>query len=81
MQRQGTSHMKAALCKSLNGPESLIIETLPDPEVGAGQALLRVEAVGLNFADTLVTRGTYQFKPELPFSPGAEIAGVVERAP
>jgi len=81
MQRQGTSHMKAALCKSLNGPESLIIETLPDPEVGAGQVLLRVEAVGLNFADTLVTRGTYQFKPELPFSPGAEIAGVVERAP
>lgn len=81
MQRLGTSHMKAALCKSLDGPGGLVIETLPEPEPGPNQAIVRVEAVGLNFADTLITRGKYQFKPDLPFSPGAEIAGVVEHIP
>jgi NADPH2:quinone reductase len=70
--------MKAALCKSLDGPQSLVVETLPEPKAGPGQAVVRVEAVGLNFADTLITRGKYQFKPDLPFSPGAEIAGVIE---
>lgn len=70
--------MKAALCKSLDGPNSLVIASVPEPIAGDGQAIVRVAAVGLNFADTLVTRGKYQFKPELPFSPGAEIAGIVE---
>jgi NADPH2:quinone reductase len=71
--------MKAALCKSLDGPQSLALETLPEPKAKSSQAIVRVKAVGLNFADTLITRGKYQFKPDLPFSPGAEIAGVVER--
>jgi NADPH:quinone reductase len=70
--------MKAALCKSLDGPQSLVVEELPEPQAGPGQAVVRVKAVGLNFADTLITRGKYQFTPELPFSPGAEIAGIVE---
>ncbi|MFA5957361.1 NADPH:quinone oxidoreductase family protein [Hyphomicrobium sp.] len=70
--------MKAALCKSLDGPKGLVIETRPEPIARAGEAIVRVAAVGLNFADTLITRGKYQFKPDLPFSPGAEIAGVVE---
>ena len=70
--------MKAALCKTLDGPEQIIIEDIPEPTPKAGQVLVRVKAVGLNFADTLMTRGKYQFKPDLPFSPGAEIAGVVE---
>ena len=70
--------MKAALCKSLDGPKSLVVETVPEPSAGPGQAIVRVKAVGLNFADTLITRGKYQWKPDLPFSPGAEIAGVVE---
>lgn len=70
--------MKAALCKSLDGPNGLVIETLGEPVPREGQAIVRVAAVGLNFADTLITRGKYQFKPDLPFSPGAEIAGVVE---
>jgi NADPH2:quinone reductase len=70
--------MKAALCKSLDGPQSLVIARLPEPAPKPGQAIVRVEAVGLNFADTLITRGKYQFKPDLPFSPGAEIAGEVE---
>lgn len=70
--------MKAALCKSLDGPNGLVIETLAEPVPRDGEAIVRVAAVGLNFADTLITRGKYQFKPDLPFSPGAEIAGVVE---
>jgi len=70
--------MKAALCKSLDGPRSLVIEKLAEPKLGPSQALVQVKAVGLNFADTLITRGKYQFKPDLPFSPGAEIAGFVE---
>jgi NADPH2:quinone reductase len=73
--------MKAALCKSFGGPEGLVIETVPEPEAAPGQAIVRVEAVGLNFADTLITRGKYQWKPDFPFSPGAEIAGVVESVP
>jgi NADPH2:quinone reductase len=70
--------MKAALCKSLEGPQNLTLETLPEPKAKTGQAIVRVKAVGLNFADTLITRGKYQYKPDLPFAPGAEIAGVVE---
>jgi len=70
--------MKAALCKSLDGAKSLVVETVPEPTAGPGQAIVRVEAVGLNFADTLITSGKYQWKPDLPFSPGAEIAGVIE---
>ncbi|MBS0234314.1 MAG: NADPH:quinone oxidoreductase family protein [Proteobacteria bacterium] len=70
--------MKAALCKSLDGPKGLIVDTVPEPTARKGEAIVRVAAVGLNFADTLITRGKYQFKPDLPFSPGAEIAGVVE---
>ncbi len=70
--------MRAALCKSLDGPKGLTVETMPEPTAREGEAIVRVAAVGLNFADTLITRGKYQFKPNLPFSPGAEIAGVVE---
>jgi NADPH2:quinone reductase len=70
--------MRAALCKSLDGAKSLVVETVPEPSAGPGQAIVRVEAVGLDFADTLITSGKYQWKPDLPFSPGAEIAGVIE---
>ncbi|HPG88209.1 MAG TPA: NADPH:quinone oxidoreductase family protein [Hyphomicrobium sp.] len=70
--------MKAAICKSLDGPDRLVVEDVADPALTPGHAIVRVKAVGLNFADTLITRGKYQYKPELPFSPGAEIAGVVE---
>lgn len=70
--------MRAALCKSLDGIGSLGIAEIAEPAAGPGQVLVRVSAVGLNFADILMTQGKYQSKPELPFSPGAEIAGVVE---
>ncbi len=71
--------MKAALCKTLDGAQALSLEDIAPPSPKPGEALVRVTAVGLNFADTLITKGKYQFKPELPFAPGAEIAGVIEQ--
>lgn len=70
--------MKAALCKSLDGPDGLVIEDITAPQPGADEALIAVKAAALNFSDTLITRGKYQARPELPFSPSAEVAGVVE---
>lgn len=70
--------MKAALVTSLDGPGAIVIEDIAAPSPGPGEVLVRVTTVALNFADTLITRGKYQVKPALPFSPGAEIAGVVE---
>ena len=70
--------MKAALCKSLDGPGAIVIEEIAAPVPATGEVVVRVKAAALNFLDTLITRGKYQFKPELPFSPAAEIAGVVE---
>jgi NADPH2:quinone reductase len=70
--------MKAALCKSLDGPAAIVIEEIADPQPGPDEVVVRVRAAALNFLDTLITRGKYQFKPDLPFSPAAEIAGVVE---
>ncbi|WP_428647471.1 NADPH:quinone oxidoreductase family protein [Roseibium sp.] len=70
--------MKACLCKSFGPPSSLVIEEVETPAPGAGEVTVRVKACGLNFFDTLIIRNKYQFKPELPFSPGAEFAGVIE---
>ncbi|MEM7778601.1 MAG: NADPH:quinone oxidoreductase family protein [Pseudomonadota bacterium] len=69
--------MKAVLCTSLDGPDGLVISDLPTPKPTANQVVVRVEAVGLNFMDTLITRGAYQDKPDLPFSPGGEVAGQI----
>lgn len=70
--------MKAALCKSLDGPSAIVIEEIAEPNPAAGEVVVRVHAAALNFMDTLITRGKYQVKPELPFSPASEIAGVIE---
>ena len=70
--------MKAVLCRDLSGPAALTLEDLPDPVPGPGEVVVAMRAAALNFFDTLITRGRYQFKPELPFSPGGELAGEVE---
>jgi NADPH2:quinone reductase len=70
--------MKAVLCKELGLPDKLVIEEAPSPVAGKGQVVLSVKASGVNFPDTLIIQGKYQFKPELPFSPGGEVAGVVK---
>ncbi|MBS8262016.1 NADPH:quinone oxidoreductase family protein [Roseibium polysiphoniae] len=70
--------MKACLCKAPGQASDLVIENLPDPKPVEGEVLVRVKACALNFFDTLIIQGKYQYKPEMPFSPGAEFAGVVE---
>jgi NADPH:quinone reductase len=70
--------MKAILCTRLGGPDDLVLADLPDPVAGAGEAVVSIKAVGLNFYDTLIIAGKYQTKPPLPFSPGGEFAGVID---
>lgn len=70
--------MKALLSRAAGGPETLELAELPDPVVGAGQLLVRVKACAINYPDVLIIEDKYQFKPERPFAPGGEIAGVVE---
>jgi NADPH2:quinone reductase len=60
-------------------PESLVLEEVPGLIPGPGQVLISVQACGVNFPDTLIIQGKYQFKPDLPFSPGGEISGVVKQ--
>jgi NADPH2:quinone reductase len=70
--------MKAVLCKELGMPEKLVVEEVPSPKAAQGQVVVSVKACGVNFPDTLIIQGKYQFKPELPFSPGGEVAGIVK---
>jgi NADPH:quinone reductase len=55
----------------------LTIEELPDPQPGLAEVLIEVKACNVNYPDTLMVEDRYQFKPERPFSPGGEVAGVV----
>ena len=71
--------MRAVLCKELGMPDSLVLEDVPSLTPGAGQVLISVQACGVNFPDTLIIQGKYQYKPDLPFSPGGEISGVVKQ--
>ncbi|MFK8052005.1 MAG: NADPH:quinone oxidoreductase family protein [Woeseiaceae bacterium] len=69
--------MKAALVKTYGTPDSIVIEDVPSPSPKPGEVKLRLRACGVNFPDVLMVAGKYQFKPEMPFSPGAEMAGDV----
>ena len=69
--------MRAVLATSLGGPDSLELAEVPDPRPAPGEVVARVLAAGVNHADLLMTRGLYQVRPELPFTPGLEFAGVV----
>ncbi len=70
--------MKALLSKAAGGPETLVLEDVADPVAGPGQILVAIKACSVNFPDVLVIEDKYQFRPERPFAPGSEIAGVVE---
>ncbi len=70
--------MKAVLCRTHGSASDLVLEDVSDPIAGPGEVVVTVRACALNFFDTLIIRDRYQFKPELPFSPGGEVAGVVE---
>ena len=74
--------MKALLCKAYGPPETLVLEELPSPTPGPGQVKIRVRACGVNFPDLLIIENKYQEHPDLPFAPGAEVAGdVIEVGP
>src|SRR5207248_5144301 len=70
--------MKAIVFAETGGPEVLSLAEVPMPEVRPGMVLIRVHAVGVNFADTRFRQGTYVVKPKRPDTPGLEAAGVVE---
>jgi NADPH2:quinone reductase len=70
--------MRAVLSKTVGGPDSLVVEEVLDPTPRAGEVIIEVKAVGVNFPDTLIIEDKYQFKPQRPFSPGGEVSGVVE---
>ena len=70
--------MKAVLCKEFGGPETLVVEEVPDLKAGPGQVVIDVKSCGVNFPDSLMIQNLYQFKPDLPFSPGGEVAGTVK---
>jgi NADPH2:quinone reductase len=69
--------MKALLCKAFGGPETLTVEEVLPPRPRPGEVILKVHLAALNFFDTLIIEGKYQFKPELPFSPGGECCGTI----
>lgn len=69
--------MKAVLCKAFGPAETLVLEEVASPEAKKNEILLDVHAAGVNFPDTLIIEGKYQFKPPFPFSPGGEAAGIV----
>ena len=69
--------MKAVLCKAFGPADTLVIEDTSSPQIKKNEVLLDVHAAGINFPDTLIIEGKYQFKPPFPFSPGGEAAGVI----
>ncbi len=69
--------MKAVLCRSFGPSEALQVEETNWPVPAANEVVIEVKACGVNFPDTLIIEGKYQFKPPFPFSPGGEVAGVI----
>jgi NADPH:quinone reductase-like Zn-dependent oxidoreductase len=70
--------MKAIQTHEVGGPETLKLDEIDTPTPGKGEVLVDVKACAINYPDTLMIRDLYQFKPERPYSPGGEIAGVIE---
>jgi NADPH:quinone reductase-like Zn-dependent oxidoreductase len=70
--------MRALICRQWGGIEQLQIGEAPVPRPGRGEVLIRVKATAVNYADAIMVAGRYQTKPELPFSPGLETAGVID---
>ena len=69
--------MRAVLCNQFGPPEDLVVGEVPDPTPGPGEILIDVKAAPVTFPDTLMLEDKYQFKADLPYIPGSEVAGVV----
>jgi NADPH2:quinone reductase len=72
--------MRALICDNFEGIDALRVGELPDPDPFPGTALVEIKAAAVNFADSLMVTGQYQARPETPFSPGNEVAGIVIQA-
>ena len=70
--------MKALLSHTPGPPDTLVLEDIPEPQPGPGHVRIKVHACGINFPDALIIEDKYQVRPPRPFSPGAEVAGVVD---
>ena len=70
--------MKAIRVHEFGGPEKLVLEDVPDLRPGPGEVVIKVHAAGVNPADTYTRSGTYAIKPNLPYTPGFDGAGVVQ---
>jgi NADPH2:quinone reductase len=73
--------VKAVQISTLEGPTAVTLVDLTEPAATASDVIIDVKAVGVSFVDALMTRGLYQVRPELPFVPGVEVAGIVRSAP
>ncbi|MGC0366484.1 NADPH2:quinone reductase [Rhodococcus sp. 27YEA15] len=73
--------MRAIVVSDQQGPETIGLETVSEPRPDGASIVVDVHAVGVTFPDLLLTRGLYQYRPELPFVPGGEVAGIVRSAP
>ena len=69
--------MRAVLCKQFGPPEDLVIDEVADPTPGPGEVLIEVKAAPVTFPDTLMLEDKYQYKADLPYIPGGEVAGTV----
>ena len=69
--------MKAIICEKYGPPSDLVLKDLPSLTPGEKEVVIQVKACSLNFPDTLIIQGKYQYKPALPFTPGSDIAGIV----
>ena len=69
--------MKAIRIREFGGPEKLVLEEIPDLKPGAGEVLVDVHAAGVNPVDVYIATGTYPLKPNLPYTPGLDGAGIV----
>ena len=73
--------VRAVRVERLDGPTAVTVSDVEEPVPGDGQVLVDVRAAGVAFPDVLLTRGRYQYRPDLPFTLGAEVSGVVRSAP
>ena len=71
--------MKAIRVHQFGGPEQLKLEEVPEPQPGPGQVVVQVRAIGVNPFETYQRTGTYAIKPQLPYTPGTDAAGIVAK--
>ena len=69
--------MKAIICNEFASVDKLVLTDIDDPKAGRGMVVVDIKASGVNFPDGLLVQGLYQMKPDFPFSPGSEVAGVI----